>query len=79
MRRTLVLIGSLLIALAVASWFVEGITYTTREDVVTVGPIEATAQTRETFPIPRAFSYVALAGGIILVLVGIIKTHHSHD
>ena len=43
-----------------------GITYTKREKVLDIGPIEATTQTRETIPLPPVFGALAIVGGIAL-------------
>jgi hypothetical protein len=47
-----------------------GITYTKREKVLDLGPVEATAETKETVPLPPIVGAIALAGGIVLVLTG---------
>ena len=47
-----------------------GISYTKREKVLDIGPIEATAETRETIPLPPVLGAIALAGGIVLLVVG---------
>ena len=46
-----------------------GITYTRREKVIDIGPIEATTKTRETIPLPPVFGVAAVAGGIVLLIV----------
>jgi len=43
------LIGIILIVLSILSFAYQGITYTTREKVVDVGPFEATAKKRENY------------------------------
>jgi hypothetical protein len=48
----------------------QGITYTTREKVLEVGPVEVTAETKKTIPLPPVLGGLALAGGIVLVVVG---------
>ena len=47
-----------------------GITYTKREKVLDIGPIEATARTRETIPLPPVLGAAALVSGIVLLIVG---------
>jgi hypothetical protein len=47
-----------------------GITYTRREKVLDIGPIEATAERRETIPLPPLLGGLCLAGGIVLIIVG---------
>jgi uncharacterized membrane protein len=64
------LIGIILIILAVIAFSFQGITYTKREKVLEIGPIEATAEKKETIPLPPVLGAVALIGGIALVFVG---------
>ena len=47
-----------------------GITYTTREKVVDIGPIQMTAEKTKTLPLPPFVGAVALVGGIVLLVVG---------
>jgi hypothetical protein len=63
-------IGVALIVLSILSFAYQGITYTTREKVLDVGPIEATAEKQKTIPLPPIFGAIALVGGIALVIVG---------
>jgi hypothetical protein len=63
-------IGIILIVLAVIAFGFQGITYTKREKVLDIGPIEATAEKKETIPLPPILGAVALIGGVALVLVG---------
>jgi hypothetical protein len=65
-----VFIGVVLIVLSVLSFAYQGITYTTREKVIDVGPIEATAEKQKTIPLPPVIGAIALIGGIALVIIG---------
>ena len=69
--RAITLIGIVLIVLGVVVLAYQGITYTTREKVLEVGPVEVRKETQKTIPLPPLIGGVALAGGIILVLVGV--------
>lgn len=62
--------GILLILLAVIAFSYQGITYTKREKVLDIGPIQATAEKKETIPLPPILGALALAGGVALVFVG---------
>jgi hypothetical protein len=64
------IVGILLIVLGIVSLTYQGFTYTTREKVVDIGPIEATAERRKTFPLPPVLGGLALVGGAALLLVG---------
>ena len=46
-----------------------GITYTKREKILDIGPIEATTQTRKTIPLRPVFGALAIVGGIALFVV----------
>jgi hypothetical protein len=50
-----------------------GISYTRDKKVVDIGPIEATAKTRETIPLPPLLGVAAIAGGVVLLVVGARK------
>jgi hypothetical protein len=58
-----------LIVLGIIALLYGGITYTKREKIIDIGPIEATAQTRETIPLPPLFGAIAIVGGIALFVV----------
>lgn len=64
------LVGILLIILGVIALAYQGITYTTHKDVVDVGPIHATKTEHKTIPLPPVLGGLALAGGVVLLLVG---------
>jgi hypothetical protein len=64
------LIGIILIALSVLSFAYQGIPYKTREKVIDIGPIEATAEKNKSIPLPPIFGGIALVGGIALIIVG---------
>ena len=50
-----------------------GISYTREKKVVDIGPIEATTKTRETIPLPPLLGVAAIAGGVVLLVVGARK------
>ncbi|MBA2605229.1 MAG: DUF3185 domain-containing protein [Acidobacteria bacterium] len=47
-----------------------GISYTNREKVIDIGPIEASTETRETIPLPPILGALALIGGVALMIAG---------
>ena len=63
------LIGIVLIAIGIVAFAYQGITYTTREKVVEIGPVEVTAEKTKTLPLPPILGAVALVGGIVLLIV----------
>ncbi len=64
------IIGIVLIVVGALALAYGGISYTKREKVLDIGPLEATTETRETIPLPPVLGAIALAGGIVLVVVG---------
>jgi hypothetical protein len=64
------ILGFVLIVLGVISLAIGGISYTKREKVLDIGPIEATAERQKTIPLPPLLGGLALAGGIVLVIAG---------
>jgi hypothetical protein len=64
------IVGIVLIVIGVISLAVGGITYTKREKVLDIGPIQATAERQKTIPLPPLLGGLALAGGIVLVIAG---------
>jgi hypothetical protein len=64
------IIAIVLIAIGVVSLAYQGITYTTREKIIDLGPIKATADKEKTIPLPPILGGLALAGGVVLLVVG---------
>jgi hypothetical protein len=71
--KTTTILGIALIVLGVVAFAYQGITYTTRENVIDVGPLQATVDKKQTIPLPPLVGGVALVGGIALLIVGIRK------
>lgn len=64
------IVGTILIVLGVVALVFQGITYTTREKVIDIGPIHATAEQKKTIPLPPVLGGIALVGGIVLLVAG---------
>jgi hypothetical protein len=62
--------GIVLIVVGLISLAVGGISYTTKEKVVDLGPIQATAERHKTIPLPPLLGGLALAGGVVLLIAG---------
>jgi hypothetical protein len=62
-----VVVGILLILLGVVGLALGGFSFTHKEKVLDVGPIEATADEKESVPIPPLLSVLAVVGGVVLV------------
>ena len=67
MKKT---VGAILLALGLIGIAYGGLTYTTKETLVDIGPIQATREQRHTVPLPPIAGAVALVGGIALVALG---------
>ena len=68
--KTYTLIGIILIVIGIIALAYQGITYTTREKVVDIGPIQMTADKTKTIPLPPIVGGIALVGGIVLLVAG---------
>jgi hypothetical protein len=68
--RPKIILAIILIALGIVAFVYQGITYTTRDKVVDVGPIQMTAERTKTIPLPPLVGAVAIVGGIVLLVVG---------
>ena len=75
MRITpITLVGIALIVLGIVAFAYQGITYTSREKVIDIGPLQASVDTKKTFPLPPILGGLLLIGGIGLVVVGAKKS-----
>jgi len=68
--KTNTLMGIILIVIGIVAFAYQGITYTTREKVIDIGPIEVTADKKKTLPLPPIVGGIALVGGIVLLVMG---------
>lgn len=72
--KPVTLIGVALIIVGVLALAYQGITYTTREKVIDLGPLKASVDKEKTIPLPPILGALALAGGVVLVIVGARKS-----
>ena len=68
--RTYTLLGIILIVVGIVAFAYQGITYTTREKVVDLGPMHMTAERTRTLPLTPIVGAIALVGGILLLVTG---------
>jgi hypothetical protein len=68
--KSTAMVGVLLVLLGVAALVYHGVTYTTRETVLDLGPIQATKETTKTMPFPPLLGGMALLGGAFLIVLG---------
>jgi hypothetical protein len=66
-------VGLVLIVLGLIALVYQGITYTSRETVVNIGPLHATADREKTLPLPPVLGIAAVAGGVALLITGTRK------
>jgi uncharacterized membrane protein HdeD (DUF308 family) len=71
--KPVAIIGLVLIVLGLAALAYQGVTYTSREKVLDIGPIHATAEREKTVPLPPVLGIVAVAAGVVLVVAGVRK------
>ena len=64
------IVGIILIVIGIIALVWGGFTYTKREKVLDLGPIQATAERQKTIPFPPVLGGICLVGGIVLVVVG---------
>jgi uncharacterized membrane protein YidH (DUF202 family) len=64
------IIGIILIVIGIIALAYGGFTYTKREKVIDAGPLQVSADKEHTVPFPPILGALALAGGIVLVIVG---------
>jgi hypothetical protein len=72
-KKVMVIVGVILIVAGALALFYRGIPYTSRDVVVDVGPITATAVSDKTWPVPPILGGLAIAGGVVLLVVGARK------
>jgi uncharacterized membrane protein len=68
--KTNTIIGIILIVIGIIALAYQGITYTTREKVVDIGPIQINSDKTKTIPLPPILGGIALVGGIVLLVAG---------
>ena len=62
------IVGILLIILGIAGLAFGGFSFTRKEKVLDVGPIEAHADKKESVPVPPILGALALVGGVVLIV-----------
>ncbi|HEX6616166.1 MAG TPA: hypothetical protein VF046_07650 [Gemmatimonadales bacterium] len=64
------IVGVVLIVLGVLGLALGGFSFTRKEKVLDLGPIEASADKKESVAIPPILGALAVVGGIVLVAAG---------
>lgn len=63
-------VGIALIVLGLAALAYQRINYTSRDTVIDIGPVHATAERHHTLALPPVVGAVSVVGGVILLVVG---------
>ena len=66
--RPLAMLGTVLIVLGAIALAYQGITYTTNEKVVDLGPLKVEAKKEKTIPLPPVLGGVAIVVGVVLLI-----------
>jgi uncharacterized membrane protein HdeD (DUF308 family) len=66
--KPLSIAGIALIVAGLLALAYQSISYTSRETVLDLGPLQATADTRKTIPLSPIVGVTAVAGGVILLI-----------
>ena len=64
------IVGILLIIVGIAGLVYGGFSYTHKEKVLDLGPIQASADKKETLPVPPLLGALAIVGGVVLLASG---------
>ena len=68
--KTIRWVGILLIVLGALVLAYQGINYTRQKKVLDVGSVHVTKETHERIPLPPILGGLALAGGVVLLVMG---------
>lgn len=72
--KPITIAGIALIILGILALAYQGFNYNRKETVMSVGPMHVTAETHDRFPLPPVLGGLALAGGVVLMIVGAKKS-----
>jgi len=64
------ILGIVLIVVGLLALAFGGISWTKREKIIDLGPIQAETQKRETLPLPPIFGGLAVVAGVALIIAG---------
>jgi hypothetical protein len=73
-NNSMKLVGIVFILLGVLALVYQGVRYTTKENLIDIGPLKVTATEKKTIPLPPIVGGVAIVAGIALILVERKKT-----
>jgi uncharacterized membrane protein YidH (DUF202 family) len=62
------IVGVLLIIVGIVGLALGGFSFTHKEKVLDLGPIEASADKKESLPVPPLLGALAIVGGVVLLV-----------
>ena len=68
--KTLTVVGVVLLIVGVLALAYQGISYTTKEKVVEIGPLKVETEKEKTIPLPPIVGGVAIVAGVVLLIAG---------
>ncbi len=68
--RPIAVIGIIFIVIGIIALAYQGLTYTTKEKVVDLGPLKVEAKREKTIPLPPILGVLALGAGVVMVVAG---------
>jgi len=71
--KPMTIAGAMLVLLGVLALAYQNVNYTTRETIIDIGPLQATADRERTLPLSPVLGIVALVGGVVLLISGARK------
>jgi hypothetical protein len=71
--KPVAIVGLLLIVVGLLALAYQGFTYTSRETVLNLGPIHATADREKTIALPPVLGIGVVGCGVVLLIAGVRK------
>jgi len=71
--KPMAIVGGVLLVLGLLALAYQGITYTSRDTVVDIGPLHATADREKTLPLSPVLGLATVAAGVALLITSVRK------
>ena len=68
--KTSTVLALILIVVGIMAFAYQGFSYTTREKVVDLGPLQVTTEKTRTLPLPPIVGMIAAVSGLVLLVAG---------
>lgn len=69
--KNILVVGVVLLVLGIAVLLYGQFNYRSRETVLKIGPVEATAETTKRVPLPPVLGWVLIGGGVAALIVSV--------